>query len=66
MIGPVHRVAEPGRRTGAYAALVDILSDPTDPEQEERLEWLGLDRADDFDPARFDPAEVTKDLSVLR
>lgn len=49
-----------------YAALLDVLNDPTDPEHEERLEWLGLDRADEFDPARFDPAEVTRDLSVLR
>ena len=49
-----------------YAELVQILSDPTDPEHEERLEWLGLDDAADFDPARFDAAAVTRALSTLR
>ncbi|MCA2216978.1 plasmid pRiA4b ORF-3 family protein [Jidongwangia harbinensis] len=42
-----------------YADLVDIISDPAHPQHRERLEWLGLPSADDFRPARFDPAEVT-------
>jgi hypothetical protein len=46
-----------------YTELVDILSDPTHPEHEERLEWLSLQSADDFDPAQFDPAEVTRTLT---
>lgn len=49
-----------------YEYLVEILSDPTNPEHEERLEWLGLDDATEFDPARFDAEAVTKALSVLR
>lgn len=35
-------------------------------EHEERLEWLGLRSADDFQPARFDAAEVTEALAALR
>jgi Plasmid pRiA4b ORF-3-like protein len=49
-----------------YADLVEILNDPTDPEHEERLEWLGLDDAADFAPDRFDAAEVSRALSALR
>ncbi len=47
----------------AYAELVEILSDPRHPEHGERVEWLGLDGAADFDPARFDAAAVTQALS---
>lgn len=46
-----------------YAELIEVLSDPTHPEHEERLEWLGLYSADDFQPARFDAAEVTRRLT---
>ncbi len=46
-----------------YTELVDILADPTHPEHEERLEWLGLASAGDFEPTRFDAAEVTRRLS---
>lgn len=49
-----------------YAALVEILSDPGHPEHEERLEWLGLRSADDFRPAFFDAAEVTRALTDRR
>ncbi len=31
----------------------------------ERLEWLGLDSAGQFDPAAFDPAQVNMDLADL-
>jgi hypothetical protein len=41
---------------------VEILGDPG---HKERLEWLGLDSADQLDPAAFDPAQVNKDLADL-
>ena len=49
-----------------YAELMEILNDPTHPEHRDRLEWLGLDRAADFDPGRFDAGAVTRALSALR
>ena len=49
-----------------YAELVETLNDPGHPEHEERLEWLGLDSAADFDPDSFDAEGVTKALSALR
>lgn len=48
-----------------YEELVEILGDPEHDEHDERLEWLGLDSADQFDPAAFDPAEVNSDLADL-
>ncbi|HEV2779593.1 MAG TPA: plasmid pRiA4b ORF-3 family protein [Actinophytocola sp.] len=50
---------------GGYAYLLDVLADPSHPEHEERLDWLGLDSAEEFDPAAFDAATVTKALSNL-
>ncbi|WP_202806549.1 plasmid pRiA4b ORF-3 family protein [Kribbella catacumbae] len=49
-----------------YADLVEILSDPDHLEHQERLEWLGLDSAADFNPASFDAEATTKALSSLR
>jgi hypothetical protein len=49
-----------------HEELVAILADPSHPEHEERLEWLGLASAKEFDPARFDPAEITEALKKLR
>jgi Plasmid pRiA4b ORF-3-like protein len=49
-----------------YAELVEVLSDPGHPEHDDRLEWLGLDSAADFQPARFDAAEITRTLTELR
>jgi hypothetical protein len=49
-----------------YADLVDTLSDPGHPEHGDRLEWLGLDSAHEFDPGRFDAEAITKALSTLR
>ena len=46
-----------------YAELIEVLADPGHPEHAERLEWLGLDSAADFDPARFDSAEITRILT---
>jgi Plasmid pRiA4b ORF-3-like protein len=49
-----------------YEELLEILADPHHPEHEERLEWLGLDDASQFDPAAFDPDEVNRALAKLR
>jgi len=46
-----------------YGYLLEILADPAHEEHKERLEWLGLDSADEFDPAAFDLAEVNSALS---
>jgi pRiA4b ORF-3-like protein len=46
-----------------YADLVEILGDPSHPEHRDRLEWLGLDSAADFQPAEFDAAEITRKLT---
>jgi len=49
-----------------YEELVEVLSDPDHPEHSDRLEWLGLESAADFQPARFDAAEVTRALTKER
>ena len=49
-----------------YAELVGILADPDHPEHQERLEWLGLDDADQFDPDAFDPESVDQALPKVR
>jgi hypothetical protein len=46
-----------------YAGLLEILADPGSEEHAERLEWLGLESATDFDPAEFDLAHVNKMLT---
>ncbi|MFF3517989.1 plasmid pRiA4b ORF-3 family protein [Streptomyces sp. NPDC002573] len=48
-----------------YDYLIEILADPRHEEHEDRLEWLGLDSADQFDPAAFDAAQVNSELSAL-
>ena len=45
-----------------YAALKEVLADPSDEEYGERLEWLGLEDPSDFDPAAFDLAAVNARL----
>ena len=45
-----------------YQCLLEILDDPSHPDHEERLGWLGLDDPDDLDPARFDTDEITRAL----
>ena len=45
-----------------YAELLRALSDPSNTEHEEMLEWIG----DDFDPERFDVAEVNKMLAAMK
>ena len=48
-----------------YAELVDILADPEHDEHNERLEWLSLDSADEFDPATLDRDAITEALSGM-
>jgi hypothetical protein len=48
-----------------YAALKQTLADPADPEHKEMLEWLGLDKGSDFDPAAFSAAKVNPRLHGL-
>jgi hypothetical protein len=40
-----------------YEQLVEVLSDPEDPEYEERIEWCG-----EFDPEAFDTVSCTRDM----
>jgi hypothetical protein len=49
-----------------YHNLTDVLTDPTHPEHEDTLEWLGFHHATEFDPASFDAKTVTQALSRLR
>ena len=49
-----------------YAELVEVLNDPADQEHKDRLEWLGLDDAAEFDPDRFDAEAITRTLSFAR
>ncbi len=44
----------------AYAELLEILADPSHPEREERLEWIG----EDFDPEEFDAAAADLRLAA--
>jgi hypothetical protein len=48
---------------GGYGYLLQILADTDHPEHAERLEWLGLTSAAEFDPAAFDRAELDKLLA---
>lgn len=61
-----------GRRAGppedcggiwGYEGLLATLADPSHDEHEDMLEWLGLDSADDFDPAAFCLDDVNDALS---
>ncbi|HEU5149603.1 MAG TPA: DUF6398 domain-containing protein [Iamia sp.] len=56
-----------GRRAGppedvggawGYGHLLEVLADPTHPEHDDQLEWLG----GPFDPERFDAQEITRRL----
>jgi hypothetical protein len=46
-----------------YDELLAILADPAHEEHHDRLEWLGLNSAADFDPAAFDVETLNKALS---
>lgn len=63
------RRAAPSEDSGGvwgYEELIEVLADPEHPEHQERLEWLGLESADDFQPARFDQAAINEALARLR
>ena len=45
-----------------YQAFLEAIRDPSHPEHEDRLEWLG----GDFDPEAFDPEEANAALRRLR
>jgi hypothetical protein len=72
--GTVYPRCVTGRRAGppedcggiwGYEELLAILANPQDDEHKDRLEWLGLDSAEEFDPAAFDLAEVNAALAAL-
>ncbi|HEU0086246.1 MAG TPA: plasmid pRiA4b ORF-3 family protein [Pseudonocardiaceae bacterium] len=48
-----------------YEHLREVLADPGDEEHDEMLTWLGLDRADEFDPAAFDIEAVNRRLAAV-
>jgi hypothetical protein len=48
-----------------YAALKETLATPADPEHKEMLEWLGLAKGSDFDPAEFSADKVNTRLLDL-
>lgn len=45
-----------------YAELLEILADPDHEEHQDRLDWLGLAKPEEFDPAHFDLREVNQRL----
>jgi hypothetical protein len=47
-----------------YRRLREALADPSHDEHEGMLKWLGLEKATDFDPARFDPGEANRALAA--
>ncbi|MGY4100575.1 plasmid pRiA4b ORF-3 family protein [Nocardia sp. R16R-3T] len=49
-----------------YAQLLEILADPDDDEHADRLEWLGIARADHYNPAHFAIGVVNDALAGLR
>jgi len=64
-----------GRRAGppedcggiwGYEQLLGVLADPSHPDHDDQLEWLGLEDPGDLDPARFDADEITRALVRLR
>lgn len=48
-----------------YLELLEILDNPAHKEHEDRLEWLGIDRPDQHDPAHFDTDEVNDAFTAL-
>jgi hypothetical protein len=47
-----------------YAHLREVLADPADEEHDDMLAWLGLEKATDFDPYRFDVEQANRALSL--
>jgi hypothetical protein len=51
--------------TPGYEQLIDALADPNHPDYHDLLQWLGIDKGTDFDPARFDPADANRRLDAV-
>jgi hypothetical protein len=49
-----------------YANLLDVLADPEHDEHHDMLDWLGLESADQFDPAAVDLDGINEALSPAR
>lgn len=49
-----------------YQELLEILDNPAHEEHQDRLEWLGIDRPDQHNPAHFDTNEVNDAFAALR
>jgi pRiA4b ORF-3-like protein len=47
-----------------YADLKEALADPRHEDHEGMLDWLGLESAEDFDPAACDPAAINEVLGL--
>lgn len=45
--------------------LTEVLADPSNQEHEDLLAWLGLDKAGDFDPYRFDIDQANRMLAAV-
>jgi hypothetical protein len=60
-----HRACPPEDCGGiwGYASLLEVLANPDNEEHADRLEWLGLESAADFDPAKFDLADTNEVLA---
>lgn len=63
-----------GRRAGppedsggiwGYAELLNVLANPGHEDHEAMLRWLGIESADDFDPAAFDRNATNAQLSAI-
>jgi hypothetical protein len=52
--------------TPGYQRLRETLDDPSDPEHEHMVSWIGLEKAADFDPAAFDLAATRRALTRIR
>jgi len=48
-------VPEDSGGIGGYEDMLEIIKDPSHPEYEDTIEWLG----DDFDPEHFDPKDIS-------
>jgi hypothetical protein len=48
-----------------YERLREVLTDPGDDEHDEILAWLGLDKAGDFDPHRFEVDKANRALAAV-
>jgi hypothetical protein len=48
-----------------YAELLDTLADPTHSEHQHLLEWLGIEKGTDVDPAHFDSTDANRRLDTV-